>query len=162
MGTVRDGKRLEKLTLAEPARALWKRVRQRLTELRHSEEAADPQAWMMGGGSVLAARWRHRTSTDIDLLTSARWQLRGLDATGSNALTRTMAALGGKLEGCAAALHAQPVGDVASPKRRPVPLAVGRTVDTCCGRAAADSSRTALARAWRDRSRCRRCGQRRD
>ena len=99
MGTVRDGKRLEKLTLAEPARALWKRVRQRLTELRHSEEAADPQAWMMGGGSVLAARWRHRTSTDIDLLTSARWQLRGLDATGSNALTRAMAALGGKLEG---------------------------------------------------------------
>lgn len=94
MGTVRDGKRLEKLTLAEPARALWKRVRQRLTQLRHSEEAADPHAWMMGGGSVLAARWRHRTSTDIDLLTSARWQLRGLDVTGSNALTRAMAALG--------------------------------------------------------------------
>ena len=68
MGTVRDGKRLEKLTLAEPARALWKRVRQGLTELRHSEEAADPQAWMMGGGSppsvVLSGR-RHVTTVTV-------------------------------------------------------------------------------------------------
>ena len=51
-----DDQQPEKLALAEPARALWKRIRQRLRVLRQSEEGTDPQAWMMGGGSILAAR----------------------------------------------------------------------------------------------------------
>ena len=34
---------------------------------------------MMGGGSILAARWRHRQSADIDLTTSANWQIEDLD-----------------------------------------------------------------------------------
>ncbi len=54
---------------------------------------------MMGGGSVLAARWRHRRSTDIDLITSAGWQIQGLENGGRNDFTNAMRALGGRLDG---------------------------------------------------------------
>ena len=94
-----DQKETEHLALVEPAGALWKRIRDRLAELRQSEEGTAQQEWMMGGGSILAARWAHRTSTDIDLITSAQWQLRDLGASGTNAFTRAMTALGGKLKG---------------------------------------------------------------
>ena len=88
----------EGLHLTEPAKSLWAAVRNRLAELRQEREET-PEAWMMGGGSVLAARWRHRKSTDIDLVTSAGWQIRGLETTGYNDFTKSMKSAGGRLDG---------------------------------------------------------------
>ncbi len=88
----------EGLHLTEPAKSLWAAIRNRLAELRHEHEET-PEAWMMGGGSVLAARWRHRKSTDIDLITSAGWQIRGLETTGRNDFTKSMKSVGGRLDG---------------------------------------------------------------
>ena len=52
----------ETLTLPEPARALWRRIGDTMqTELR---AVGEPR---LGGGTLLAARWKHRTSVDIDL-----------------------------------------------------------------------------------------------
>ena len=58
------------MDLPEPARTLWKRHREAIERI-----AAAPGAesrTMLGGGSVLAARWRHRESTDIDVLLPER------------------------------------------------------------------------------------------
>lgn len=88
---------MEQLTLPEPARGLWARIRGDLDRLRVENEA-EPQDWMIGGGSILAARWRHRVSYDIDVVTSARWPTDGLgDRSSSNALTHAMRKLGGRL-----------------------------------------------------------------
>ena len=57
-----SGDTTETLTLPEPARTLWKRIADTIqTELR---AAGEPR---LGGGTLLAARWKHRTSVDIDL-----------------------------------------------------------------------------------------------
>ena len=69
------------LTLTEPASSLWRAIRGPLAALRQRYEEK-PERWQMGGGSVLAARWKHRRSTDIDLITSAGWHLAGLRKTG--------------------------------------------------------------------------------
>ncbi len=86
------------LTLTEPASSLWRAVRGPLAALRQRYEEK-PERWQMGGGSVLAARWKHRRSTDIDLITSAGWHLSGLRKTGNNGFTTELAKAGGKLDG---------------------------------------------------------------
>ena len=88
----------EKLKLTEPSSMLWSAIRDRLDRLRQSYETR-PESWMMGGGSILAARWRHRQSDDIDLTTSANWQIEGLDRRDSNVFTEAMKPFGGSLTG---------------------------------------------------------------
>ena len=57
---------MEELTLPRPAQALWKRTRDTLLGARSGlDDKAD--GWRLGGGTLLAARWGHRVSTDIDL-----------------------------------------------------------------------------------------------
>ncbi len=57
---------MERLTLPHAAHALWTRVEQPLNlALRHLRTAG--VQWTLGGGTVMAARWRHRRSNDIDL-----------------------------------------------------------------------------------------------
>ena len=88
----------EKLVLTEPSKTLWTAVRGQLDRLRRSYETR-PASWMMGGGSILAARWRHRQSADIDLTTSANWQIEDLDRRDSNVFTEAMKPFGGSLTG---------------------------------------------------------------
>ena len=88
----------EVLTLAEPAGTLWRTIRGELARLRREYELR-PESWKMGGGTILAARWRHRQSTDIDLTTSANWQIADLGQRASNVFTEAMGKLGGKLTG---------------------------------------------------------------
>ena len=56
----------EQLTLPEPASGLWNRIRTTVHALgrRRPDERIEPR---IGGGTTLAARWRHRASTDIDI-----------------------------------------------------------------------------------------------
>ena len=62
---------MENLTLPEPAASLW-------ASKRHIVHAIPPETFgstiqpHIGGGTILAARWRHRLSTDIDVLLPGR------------------------------------------------------------------------------------------
>lgn len=62
---------MENLTLPEPAASLW-------ASKRHIVHAIPPETFRstiqphIGGGTILAARWRHRLSTDIDVLLPGR------------------------------------------------------------------------------------------
>ena len=55
----------ETWTLPEPARSIWKAHRD---TIKRVVQILDPQAQLMlGGGTLLAAQWNHRRSTDIDI-----------------------------------------------------------------------------------------------
>ena len=57
----------ETLELPEPARTLFRKTRPAL-ETHVSAYAADGEGFKLGGGTILAARWKHRRSNDIDVL----------------------------------------------------------------------------------------------
>ena len=61
---------MHRLTLPLPARGIWLRVRSLLEPAR---DRLGPEAGPLkiGGGTVLAARWDHRESTDLDLTVNA-------------------------------------------------------------------------------------------
>lgn len=63
------------LTLPEPAAGLWKASRDVLSELMPEERSWERH---LGGGTILAARWNHRESTDIDVVTRSVFSLEGL------------------------------------------------------------------------------------
>ena len=58
--------RPEELLLPPPARALWLHVRRDLKQVLGSL-LREKRKRAIGGGTVLAAQWNHRNSTDIDL-----------------------------------------------------------------------------------------------
>ena len=57
---------LERLQLPDPAGRLWTCMRD---ELRHEvvRRIPDFEGWALTGGTILAAQWGHRRSTDVDL-----------------------------------------------------------------------------------------------
>lgn len=57
---------MARLTLPEPADALWKTAARSLDRLLERLPGPKP-AYRIGGGTILATRWKHRGSTDIDL-----------------------------------------------------------------------------------------------
>ena len=57
----------ETLELPEPARTLFRKTRPAL-ETHVAAYAADGEGYKLGGGTILAARWKHRGSNDIDVL----------------------------------------------------------------------------------------------
>ena len=57
---------METLTLPEPAATLWKKIGPRLEDAMR-EILGDNERWTMTGGTILTARYKHRSSTDIDL-----------------------------------------------------------------------------------------------
>ena len=61
-----SGQDLERLALGEPAATLWRECRAALREAFDALPGG-PREWRFGGGTILAARWGHRTSFDIDL-----------------------------------------------------------------------------------------------
>ena len=58
---------MTKLTLPSMAGALWRDTRNSVRE-GVAEITGNPEAYTIGGGTILAARWRHRQSQDIDLV----------------------------------------------------------------------------------------------
>lgn len=63
---------MKRLNLPEPAATLWRESRRTLTHLGPREE---PWRIYLGGGTILAARYGHRTSTDIDVTLPDRQNL---------------------------------------------------------------------------------------
>ena len=69
---------MDKLTLPEPAAGVWRRTAQGLA--RALAQIERPQArWSIGGGTILAQRWNHRESTDIDLTVPSGSGIQTLD-----------------------------------------------------------------------------------
>ena len=62
---------METLTLPEPARTLWLAKREIIRDLP-DEGTGRKVTPHLGGGTTLAARWKHRVSTDIDILLPGR------------------------------------------------------------------------------------------
>ena len=61
---------MDRLTLPPPASGLWALVADELHRILRFLPHPPPR-YRIGGGTVLAARWRHRASTDIDLTVPA-------------------------------------------------------------------------------------------
>ncbi|MDE0456058.1 MAG: nucleotidyl transferase AbiEii/AbiGii toxin family protein [Chromatiales bacterium] len=59
---------MKKLTLPKPATDLWTPARDIIHEIPTPEEAPHTIRPHIAGGSALAARWNHRSSTDIDII----------------------------------------------------------------------------------------------
>ena len=83
----------EVLTLATTGGRLWRAVRQPITAFL-AELDGGPHECRLGGGTTLAARWRHRDSVDIDLTVSRGASLLSLGTDFERAMER----LGGKVE----------------------------------------------------------------
>ena len=84
---------MDKLTLPEPAASLWRRTAPALDRaLRQTQRP--PAQWSIGGGTILARRWGHRESTDIDLTVPAGTGIHTLDDRVGGTLEADMTAAG--------------------------------------------------------------------
>ena len=83
------------MTLPEPARELWLRTRRIIGESLE-ELTGEEQGYRIGGGTILAARWQHRRSEDIDLTVDADIQLGSLTDRSNSSFERRMEETGGK------------------------------------------------------------------
>ena len=88
-------RKLEDLTLPEPARTLLGRTRG-LLDTYVTPRTPDRSGWRIGGGTILAARWRHRESHDVDLLVHPRTETRLLNPQAAPELHRRLMAAGAK------------------------------------------------------------------
>ena len=86
----------EVLTVSTSARRLWELVHRPIARAL-AELDGGPHEFRLGGGTALAARWRHRDSFDVDLVVDRDVQLSEL-ANPSNPFDLTMRALGGTPE----------------------------------------------------------------
>ena len=86
----------EVLTVTTSARGLWELVHHPIAHAL-AELDGGPHEFRLGGGTALAARWRHRDSFDIDLVVDRTVPLSEL-ANPSNPFDFTMRALGGTPE----------------------------------------------------------------
>lgn len=68
----------ERLNLPEPAATLWLQARDVLAATMPEREGWTKR---IGGGTVLAARWGHRRSTDIDIVVGGTLSLKRLSST---------------------------------------------------------------------------------
>ncbi len=95
---------MELLSLPSPARKLWRTTRGVLH--RALSQLGRPQpCWHVGGGTILAQRWAHRESTDIDLMVPAGSRILELDKRFGGTLEADMYALGARDVLMGATLH---------------------------------------------------------
>ena len=83
----------EALTLATTGGHLWDRVHKAIADALANLHGG-PYRFQLGGGTTLAARWKHRDSFDLDLAVGRDVPLRDLAAPG-NPFRQTMGNLGG-------------------------------------------------------------------
>ena len=86
---------MEDLTLPEPARTVLSRTRA-ILDVYVTPCTPDRSGWQIGGGTILAARWRHRKSLDIDLLVHPRTETRFLHPEAAPELHRRLEASGAR------------------------------------------------------------------
>ena len=85
----------ENLQLPGDARRLWLAARRAVKEALAGIEQG-PVEYRIGGGTILAARWHHRQSYDIDITVDEKTPLRELQRDSGNGFEPAMEALGGR------------------------------------------------------------------
>ena len=85
----------ERRSLPEPARSLWTRTRPILVRSLDPVQTSGAE-YALAGGTILAARWSHRNSHDIDLIVPPSTKIHKLADSDTNPLVREMAAAGGR------------------------------------------------------------------
>ena len=85
----------EGLRLPGPAHDLWLRTRDVVKQGLEAVGGEDVE-YRIGGGTILAARWRHRTSFDVDVNLESGVPLRRLDDPRNAWFKRKFGALGGR------------------------------------------------------------------
>ena len=83
------------LILPSPARELWLRTRAIVNDGLRQVQGGSAR-YAIGGGTILAARWRHRTSFDIDIIVSPDTPLHKANDPYQSDFNRRMAEAGGK------------------------------------------------------------------
>ena len=83
------------LRLPGDARRLWLATRH-VVKTAFAELGAGPVEYRIGGGTILAARWGHRESYDIDITVAEGTPLRELGRDGGHGFEPAMEALGGR------------------------------------------------------------------
>ena len=83
----------EVLHLPEPARTLLHTTFETIDGML-GEIVPEGRRWRLGGGTVLAARWMHRKSTDVDIFLPANSGIAALDPRWNPRFTNAMNALG--------------------------------------------------------------------
>ena len=63
-----ENMKARKVALPAPANGIWPAATALTTELIGACRTLEHNEWYLGGGTMLAADWQHRTSTDIDIL----------------------------------------------------------------------------------------------
>lgn len=69
---------MNELTLPQPAADLWAAARDVLHQVEPHADYEAPIPPHLGGGTILAARWHHRASTDVDVIFPRRGSLTDL------------------------------------------------------------------------------------
>ena len=69
---------MNELTLPQPAADLWAAARDVLHQVEPHADYEVPIPPHLGGGTILAARWHHRASTDVDVIFPRRGSLTDL------------------------------------------------------------------------------------
>ena len=82
---------MKTLELPDPAHRLWLETRDVLSALDPTARRRAYTPWL-GGGTVLAARWRHRLSTDIDVVIRDTTNLEWLQRDDDRNIARRLAA----------------------------------------------------------------------
>ena len=83
----------EQLTLPDNARALW-RVTRDITRRGIAELTGRSSSYAIGGGTILAARWKHRSSKDIDIVVPEQTSPGGVLGDSDSSFKREMEMLG--------------------------------------------------------------------
>ena len=82
------------LDLPEPARELWLRTRTIINEELRRIQGGNAR-YAIGGGTILAARWKHRKSFDVDIIVDPATPLHRADDPRQSDFNRRMKEIGG-------------------------------------------------------------------
>ena len=85
-----------RIELPEAARQCWPKAVELVGELMRECATLEHEQWYLGGGTALAADWKHRTSTDIDILIAPGLSMDGLGPEANARLERRVATQGGE------------------------------------------------------------------
>ena len=125
---------MDQLTLPEPAASLWRRCAPALGRALAQMERP-PARWSIGGGTILARRWGHRASTDIDLTVPRGTGIHTLDERVGGTLKADMTAAGAAEVSTGKARHRVVFDegsiDIAELDARPAGGATTAVIDEC-------------------------------
>ena len=87
--------RARHVDLPEPANRIWSRATALVAALLIECKTLEDDKWHLGGGTALSAEWRHRNSTDIDILIAPGLSMASLHGDSKKRLTELINATNG-------------------------------------------------------------------